>query len=272
MLLAYAVLVSIFAFFIVAERIWLRKINLMESGPGDSITNLLLSALHQLSDNLFVLYNLFWINNIYDWLSKNGLHVFNSDLNFYSVLWLLIIQDFLYYWYHRASHNIRWLWCSHITHHLSKNMNFTVGFRQSVLHPFTGTWIFWLPLAFLGYTQKQIFLISALNLVYQFFVHTRMIRSSGIFKYFLNTPSHHRVHHGINDAYLNKNFAGIFTVWDHLFGTYAEEREKVVYGTIAKYDANSILGSNMSEFLSMLKKIFKARSWRDRYSALVLIK
>ena len=142
---------------------------------------------------------------------------------------LLFADDFAYYWFHRFSHEIRFFWNFHVVHHSSNNYNLSVAVRQSWFSGFSH-WIFYIPIALFGFPFWAFVTMHGLNLIYQFWIHTERIGRLGWLEYVLNTPSHHRVHHGVNDVYLDKNYAGIFIIWDKLFGTFVGETEKVRYG------------------------------------------
>lgn len=145
---------------------------------------------------------------------------------------LLFADDFLYYWFHRISHESRFFWNFHVVHHSSNQYNLSVAVRQSW---FSGIahWIFYLPLAFIGFPLWAFLTMHGLNLIYQFWIHTKTIKKmSAWFEFIFNTPSHHRVHHGVNDEYLDKNYAGIFIFWDRMFGSFVEEQDEVRYGII----------------------------------------
>ncbi|KIA95763.1 sterol desaturase [Pedobacter kyungheensis] len=142
---------------------------------------------------------------------------------------LFIGVDFFYYWFHRMSHEINALWAAHIVHHQSEEYNLTVALRQSWFQGWF-SWIFYLPLAFVGFDPIMFLTLSSFNTLYQFWIHTRAIKSMGFLEYILNTPSHHRVHHGSNPKYIDKNHAGTLIIWDRLFGTFQKEEEEVYYG------------------------------------------
>jgi sterol desaturase/sphingolipid hydroxylase (fatty acid hydroxylase superfamily) len=142
---------------------------------------------------------------------------------------ILVVEDFCYYWFHRLHHEIRFMWAAHVNHHSSEHLNLAVALRQSWTTPFTGM-LFWAPLALLGFHPLMILTQQAISLLYQFWIHTQAIKTLGPLEWVMNTPSHHRVHHGSNPQYLDKNYAGIFIVWDRLFGTFEPEREPVRYG------------------------------------------
>ncbi len=137
--------------------------------------------------------------------------------------------DFFYYWFHRVSHESALPWGAHIVHHQSEEYNLAVALRQGSFQPLF-SWLFYLPLAALGFPPLVFLTCSSLNTLYQFWIHTRAIGKLGPFEWLFNTPSHHRVHHGCDDKYLDKNYAGTLIVWDRLFGSFQEEEEEPTYG------------------------------------------
>lgn len=146
--------------------------------------------------------------------------------------WLVALLgvDFLYYWWHRASHEVNLLWAAHVVHHQSEDYNLAVALRQAVLTSWTAL-VFYLPLAVLGVPAPIYAASVALSTLYQFWIHTQLIgKIRGPLDYVLNLPAHHRVHHAVNPQYLDKNYGAVLIVWDRLFGTYEEEREPPVYG------------------------------------------
>ncbi len=182
---------------------------------------------------------------------------------------LLFLDDFCYYWFHRISHLCRFFWCAHETHHSSEFYNLGTALRQSWIgSPFT--WIFWTPLAILGFRAEDILFQSSINLFYQFWVHTKFTKSLGILDYIMNSPSHHRVHHGTDIPYLDRNFAGIFIIWDRIFKTFVAETKEPHYGVL--HPVNSY-----NPFLiafHMLKELYydikKTNKWQDKVRYLVL--
>ncbi|HEY7411492.1 MAG TPA: sterol desaturase family protein [Vicinamibacteria bacterium] len=137
--------------------------------------------------------------------------------------------DFFYYWFHRTSHEVNAVWATHVVHHQSEEFNLTVALRQGA---FQGafSWVFYLPLALLGFPPLMFLTLSSVNTLYQFWIHTRAIGKLGPLEWVLNTPSNHRVHHGRNPKYIDRNHGGTLIVWDRLFGTYQAEEEEVAYG------------------------------------------
>ncbi len=148
-------------------------------------------------------------------------------------IWIWIVLfigvDFCYYWFHRMSHQVNALWAAHIVHHQSEEYNLTVALRQSWFQSWF-SWVFYLPLALIGFDPLMFVTLSAFNTLYQFWIHTRAIKSMGFLEHILNTPSHHRVHHGSNPKYIDKNHAGSLIIWDKMFGTFQKEEEEVYYG------------------------------------------
>ncbi|WP_025146654.1 sterol desaturase family protein [Pedobacter jeongneungensis] len=146
-------------------------------------------------------------------------------------IWMLLFigVDFFYYWFHRMSHQVNALWAAHIVHHQSEEYNLTVALRQSWFQGWF-SWVFYLPLAFVGFDPIMFLTLSSFNTLYQFWIHTRAIKNMGFLEYILNTPSHHRVHHGSNPKYIDKNHAGTLIIWDRIFGTFQKEEEEVYYG------------------------------------------
>nr|HMS43070.1 sterol desaturase family protein [Pyrinomonadaceae bacterium] len=168
---------------------------------------------------------------------------------------LLFADDFLYYWFHRISHESRFFWNFHVVHHSSNQYNLSVAVRQSW---FSGIahWIFYLPLAFLGFPLWAFLFMHGLNLIYQFWIHTKVIKKMPAwFEFVFNTPSHHRVHHGVNDEYLDKNYGGIFIFWDRIFGSFVEEKEEVRYGIIKPIHSYNWLWINSHGWAETLEAI-----------------
>ncbi|MDN3610299.1 sterol desaturase family protein [Vibrio ostreicida] len=188
------------------------------------LCNFTLAGMHQLADLITGLL----IVKLYLWLF--GWRLMDIEMGAMSFICLLILQDFLYYWFHRASHRIRWMWAAHVAHHSSERMNFSTAFRQSLTYPIAGMWLFWVPLVIIGFEPKWVLFSVLFNLGLQFFVHTQWVRSLGPLESVFNTPSHHRVHHGRNPQYIDKNYAGVLIIWDRLFGTFEPEVETVRYG------------------------------------------
>lgn len=210
------------------------------------LCNVSLAAMHQGTDILAGLL----IAKLY--LAVFGWKLFEIQMGAFTFVLLMIAQDFCYYWFHRASHRIRWMWAAHVVHHSSENMNFSTAFRQSLMYPLAGMWLFWLPLVILGFDPNWVVFVVLLNLGLQFFVHTQAVKKLGPLEWLFNTPSHHRVHHGRNPQYIDKNYAGILIIWDKLFGTFEPENETVIYGITKPINSFNPLTVTFSEWRVMI--------------------
>lgn len=176
----------------------------------------------------------------------------------------LLLVDFLYYWWHRESHVINVLWAVHGVHHQSEDFNLAVALRQPILEPVTW-FFFYIPLALLGIPVEVFLAAYALDLLYQFFIHTELVRKlPAPIEWVLNTPSHHRVHHGVQDQYLDKNYGGILVIWDRMFGTFAPEDERVIYGTTVPVHSYNPVWTNLNHFHHMATLAGKATRLRDK--------
>ncbi|MFN2321252.1 MAG: sterol desaturase family protein [Dermatophilaceae bacterium] len=171
--------------------------------------------------------------------------------------------DAIYYWNHRLSHESRWLWAVHVVHHSSERYNLSTALRQPVAEGVTMAVPYGL-LAWLGVRPSLIEQARALNLIYQFWIHTEIIRSIGWLEKVLNTPSHHRVHHGSNSQYLDRNHGSILIIWDKVFGTFEEEREPIVYGLTTNIDSFNPVVIAGHEWRDMAVDIARSRTWSDR--------
>jgi alkylglycerol monooxygenase len=191
---------------------------------SDAITNISLGIGQQVT-GLF-LKSFLLLGYIYLYDNHKLFTIENSFINWFL---LFIGVDFFYYWFHRYSHQINAMWAAHIVHHQSEEYNLSVALRQSWFQGLF-SWVFYLPLAFLGFEPVMFITIYSFNTLYQFWIHTRTIGKMGILEWIFNTPSHHRVHHGSDKKYIDKNHAGSLIIWDRMFGTFQEEGEEPVYG------------------------------------------
>lgn len=203
---------------------------------------------------------------IYQWLYEH-LALFSIPVNGWSIITLFILADFCYYWAHRKSHEVHLLWGSHVVHHQSERFNLSVALRQGMLQTLVNFWCY-LPLAILGFDTLTFLSISILINLYQFWLHTEVVGRLGWLEYVLNTPSHHRVHHGRNPNYLDKNFGGVLIIWDRWFGTFAPEREVVVYGTTYPVDSWNPLWVNFQPYRQIVDRIRRTPGWLDKWQIL----
>jgi alkylglycerol monooxygenase len=183
-------------------------------------------------------------------------------------IFLFIGVDFFYYWFHRMSHQVNFLWAAHVVHHQSEEYNLTVALRQSWFQGWF-SWFFYLPLAFLGFQPLMFLTLSAFNTLYQFWIHTRAIKSMGFLEYILNTPSHHRVHHGSNPKYIDKNHAGTLIIWDRLFGTFQKEEDEVYYGTTKPLASWNPIWANVQYWDELIKTARHANGFRDKINVFI---
>jgi sterol desaturase/sphingolipid hydroxylase (fatty acid hydroxylase superfamily) len=184
--------------------------------------------------------------------------------------WILcfILDDLSYYGFHRAAHRIRWFWASHVNHHSSQHYNLSTALRQTWTGVFALNFIYWWPMILIGFPPQMVLFTSGLNLIYQFWIHTETIgRMPPWFEAVMNTPSHHRVHHAVNPSYLDRNYAGVFIIWDRMFGTFTPERtdEPCRYGVIKQLGGFNLLWGVFHEWVEIASDLIRAplrSKWR----------
>jgi sterol desaturase/sphingolipid hydroxylase (fatty acid hydroxylase superfamily) len=177
----------------------------------------------------------------------------------------LVAYDFLYYWNHRLGHEVNVLWAAHVVHHQSEEFNLSTALRQTS-SGFLLSWVFYIPMALAGVPPKLFLFVSLVDLLYQFWIHTEQIGSLGVLDRIVATPSNHRVHHGVNDRYVDTNYGGILIIWDRLFGTFQPElaEEPVVYGTREPLRSWNPLWANLHTYAALIRDALDARNWGDR--------
>lgn len=179
---------------------------------------------------------------------------------------LFVLDDFIYYWFHRLNHQVRLFWAGHVSHHSAIKMNYGTALRQGVgerLHKY----VFWLPLPLLGFDALMIFMMMSINLFYQFWVHTELLnKMPAWYEYIFNTPSHHRVHHASNIRYLDRNHAGVLIIWDRLFGSFAQETDQDPprYGLTENLKSHAPVYVATHEYAAIWRDIARADHWRDK--------
>jgi len=239
---------------IVVERLTHRKLYRLP----DSIANLSCGITSQLSGIFFRVlavgvYEIVYTNLAITHLERNWIY--------WTALFFLV--DLGYYWGHRLSHEINLFWGGHVVHHQSEEYNLSVALRQSSFQV-VWTFFYYLPLAVAGFDTLDFLLISSLNTLYQFWIHTETINRMGWFEYFFNTPSHHRVHHGRNPKYIDKNHAGTLIIWDKMFGTFQQEEERPTYGITTPINSWNGVWANFSHYAIMARELKQISSWRDK--------
>lgn len=217
-------------------------------GLGNVVVNLALK--------LAMFYFVIWIYNMVPW---------RMQLNWWTFIPCYIIFDLCSYWSHRISHQQRFWWATHVVHHSGEHYNLTVSFRLSWVQHLK--LIFFLPVALLGFHPLVFFVVNQIAVLFQFWVHTEYIRRlHPVFEYIFATPSNHRVHHGSQEKYINKNYGATFIFWDRMFGTYQKEEEQVIYGltTNIEHKANPFY-INFHEYIDIWNDLKQAKGWRKKF-------
>ena len=188
-----------------------------------------------------------------------------------SVVVLVILQDFSYYWFHRASHRVRWFWATHAIHHSSNEFNLAAAYRFGWTGKLTGAAVFYVPMIWLGFAPGPVFIAAGINLLYQFWLHAEWIPKLGWLEHVLNTPSHHRVHHACNAEYLDRNYGGIFIVFDRMFGTFVAERDDLPcnYGLVKPLRSNNPVVIAFHEWGALGRDLWRSPTWRARFACLI---
>lgn len=192
-----------------------------------------------------------------------GIRGYELPLNWWAFAATFVVGDFFYYWSHRWSHQVNLFWTGHVIHHQSEEYNLSVALRQGAFQKVLMFWIY-LPMAALGFPVEYFISAMAFNLLYQFWIHTEAIRSLGPLEWVLNSPSHHRVHHGRNPQYIDRNHAGVFIVWDRLFGTFEPEGERVVYGITRPTKTFNPVLAHVQPFVRLAQDVRRIPSFGDR--------
>ena len=180
------------------------------------------------------------------------------------VISTLMVIDFIYYWFHRTSHRVRFFWGIHMNHHSSEEMNFLVSLRQAWFNPlFRVPFFFILPL--IGFNPFLTFIVGAASTLWAVIQHTQTIGKLGPLEWVMVTPSAHRVHHGVNEEYLNKNFGNLFIIWDRIFGTYAEEKEAVIFGLTNNVKTFNPLRITVFSWVQFINDFKQSKSLRGKF-------
>jgi sterol desaturase/sphingolipid hydroxylase (fatty acid hydroxylase superfamily) len=185
-------------------------------------------------------------------------------------LLLFLGQEFCYYWYHRAAHRVRWFWGNHSVHHSPNDLNLSAAYRIGITGRLSGTVFFFIPLIWLGFSEKIVAATLTLNLLYQFWIHATWIPKLGFLEGWINTPSAHRVHHAANLEYLDANYGGVLLIFDRLFGTYRAERDDVPcrYGWVKPLDTYNPFKVEFGQWISLVRDLRSARSLDSVYGYL----
>jgi alkylglycerol monooxygenase len=228
---------------------------------NDAVSSLSQGALSQI---ISVFTQLFQIG-IYSWIyaSVTRFHHAAFWTHWTGLCVAVVLYDFCDYWLHRMSHEIALLWAAHVVHHQSQEFNFTTALRQESFYPVVG-FVFFIPMAVLGVPPSSFAIAGFVVLFYQFWIHTEHVGKLGWFDRVFSSPSNHRVHHAVNPQYIDKNYGAVFIVWDRLFGTFAEEDEKCVYGTMEPLNSWDPIWAISHVFMKLAKDAAATRSWIDK--------
>ncbi len=186
----------------------------------------------------------------------------------YNTWWAWVIcffaDDFSYYWFHRTAHEVRWFWASHVVHHSSEKYNLASALRQTWTGDLTGSFIFWTWMPLVGFEPGMIMMMQSISLLYQFWIHTEAIdKMPRWYESIFNTPSHHRVHHGSDLDYLDKNHAGTLIIWDRMFGTFQEEVNRPTYGLTKNVNTFNPVKVAFHEWVNIVRDLGSAPTWKQ---------
>ncbi len=193
--------------------------------------------------------------------------VFQIGYAWYWFVICFVIDDLAYYAFHRSAHRVRWFWASHVIHHSSQHYNLSTALRQTWTGFFSLGFLFRLPLFLIGFPPAMVFFVAGINLIYQFWIHTEIVdRMPRWFEAIMNTPSHHRVHHATNPRYLDSNYAGVFIIWDKMFGSYVAERDddRPRYGIVKQLGSFNLLWAAFHEWIGIAKDVWAAPGLRAK--------
>jgi len=232
---------------------------------GETLANLTTGASYKIVDGIAIA---LFITAFSDMINPYGFG-WNPEPSIWAFAILFVLADLCMYFNHLAMHKIRWFWATHVTHHSSEHMNLSTALRQNFLNALNGNWLLmWVPLSLIGFDKDWILIAIETNLLYQFFCHTEAVGRLGWFEKIFNTPSHHRVHHGSNPAQIDRNFGGVFIIWDKLFGTFRDESDagKIKYG-VTRMPAKPLnpFYIQVYELVSILKDLWKYKDLRILY-------
>lgn len=256
--------VPLFVLLIVIEMLWARRHAPEKYEPRDTLTSLAFGLGSTVAGALTA----GAVLALFHWAWQ--FRLFDIGWAWWAWIACFILDDLAYYLFHRSAHRVRWFWASHVNHHSSQHYNLSTALRQSWTGFIALGFIFRLPLALIGFHPAMILFCGALNLIYQFWIHTEAIgRLPRWFEAVMNTPSHHRVHHATNPRYLDANYAGTFIVWDKMFGSFVAEtdEEPIRYGIVRQLGTFNLLYSVFHEWMGIAKDLWSA-PWRHKLAYL----
>jgi sterol desaturase/sphingolipid hydroxylase (fatty acid hydroxylase superfamily) len=204
----------------------------------------------------------FWHLGILTWIWQYRLYTISVDTS-WNLLGLFIGLEFFFYWQHRCSHRVRWIWATHAVHHSVKYFNLSAAYRVGWTGWLSGNILFFMPLCWLGFSPLAVITGLVLNLIYQFWLHTELIPKLGILDLIFNTPANHRVHHASNSQYIDKNYGGVLMVFDWLFGTYQSEQEAPIYGLTKPINSHNPWVIAIHEWVRLYQDLCHTHNWRQ---------
>jgi sterol desaturase/sphingolipid hydroxylase (fatty acid hydroxylase superfamily) len=254
--------IPFFVLTIIVEMIWAKRRAPEKYEPKDTLTSLLLGFGSSVTGILF--------GGLAAAIALKAYEFRLATIPWTWWTWIacFVLDDLAYYTFHRAAHRIRWFWASHVNHHSSQHYNLSTALRQTWTGFLAMNFIFRLPLAFIGFHPAMILFCGGINLIYQYWIHTEVIgRMPRWFEAVMNTPSHHRVHHATNPRYLDSNYAGVFIIWDRMFGSFVPEHDEdpVRYGIVKQLGSFYLFWSVFHEWIGILRDLWSA-PWRYKLS------
>lgn len=244
-----------FVLLVLAEMIVARFRDRARYCPRDTLTSLLFGLGSTVAGGLTAAS----MYGVFTWIAQ--FRVATIPYAWWAFVLAFVLHDFTYYWVHRTGHRVRWFWAAHVNHHSSQHYNLSTALRQSWTGFFTAGFVFEVPAILIGFPVAMMFFVGGLNLIYQFWIHTEVIdRCPRWFEGVMNTPSHHRVHHAINPRYLDRNYAGVFIVWDKIFGTFEPERadDACRYGIVKQLGSFNLPHAVFHEWVGIARDLWSA--------------
>ncbi len=258
-----ALAIPFFLFFMGLEYYVSLRLNKKVHQFHESIANINVGIAERLSDLLTT--GSFYF--VFSWIYERYAF-FNLESNILTWLLLFLATDFVWYWYHRLGHQVNILWAAHIVHHQSDDFNYTAAARITVLQALARG-LFWSVLPLIGFPPHMIVILLLIHGTYPFFTHTQLIGKLGWLEFIIVTPSHHRVHHSSNPEYLDKNYGDMLIIWDKIFGTFAQETVKPVYGLTHPLNSQSFLWQHFHYFLELIIAVRAASNFRDKFRVIL---
>jgi sterol desaturase/sphingolipid hydroxylase (fatty acid hydroxylase superfamily) len=203
------------------------------------------------------------------YLAETNFALWRMDINsWFTWIFAFVIYDFFYYWFHRISHERQIFWASHVAHHQSEDYNLSTALRQTGTGAFV-SWVFYIPMFLIGIPSYVFISVASLNLIYQFWVHSEHIPKLGWFENYFVTASNHRVHHAQNDEYIDKNYGGVFIIWDRMFGTHKieDESKPCIYGIRGTLNTFNPIWANFHVYIKIMREMWSSQDWKDKLYA-----